>query len=158
MRQVTLTLRAGHLVGKISSYAALTAVAPGDLLLAVDVSDTSMAATGTDKKVTVANLLGTGVPAWRIVLASGDVTGVTDVTNITAALTAVAAAQGTVYVAAGAWYTNVTITIPASVTLLVNPGAVINTVAAASFTGAQVFIVSNGSQIVGGTIVGPAGS
>src|SRR5579863_1158706 len=39
-------------MGKITSYAVLSAPADGDLLLAVDVSDTSMASTGTDKQVT----------------------------------------------------------------------------------------------------------
>lgn len=41
---------------KISDLAALTTPAAGDLLTAVDVSDTSMAPTGTNKKLTVANL------------------------------------------------------------------------------------------------------
>jgi hypothetical protein len=41
---------------KISGLAALTTLADGDLAVAVDVSDTSMAASGTDKKVTAANL------------------------------------------------------------------------------------------------------
>jgi hypothetical protein len=43
---------------KISDLSANSAPAIGDLLLMVDVSDTSMGASGTDKKFTVATLLG----------------------------------------------------------------------------------------------------
>lgn len=42
---------------KISNLAALSATAPGDLFVVVDVSDLSMAASGTNKKLTRANLL-----------------------------------------------------------------------------------------------------
>lgn len=45
-------------MGKITSYAALTSPADADLLVAVDVDDTSMAATGTDKQLTLARLKG----------------------------------------------------------------------------------------------------
>lgn len=41
---------------KISQLSSLSDPAPDDLLLAVDVSDTSMAPTGTDKKVTISKL------------------------------------------------------------------------------------------------------
>lgn len=41
---------------KISGLTELTTKATDDLLVIVDVSDTTMAATGTDKKITVANL------------------------------------------------------------------------------------------------------
>lgn len=41
---------------KITDLAALTGVASGDLLGLVDISDTSMAATGTDKKVAISEL------------------------------------------------------------------------------------------------------
>lgn len=44
-------------MGKITGYTALTATQPDDLLVIVDVHDTSMAPTGTDKKITVSNLL-----------------------------------------------------------------------------------------------------
>lgn len=42
---------------KITGLSALTALATDDLLTLVDISDTSMAATGTNKKVTLASLL-----------------------------------------------------------------------------------------------------
>src|ERR1043165_6059529 len=42
---------------KITGYGALTAPALTDLLEVVDVSDTSMAGTSTNKQITVANLL-----------------------------------------------------------------------------------------------------
>ena len=41
---------------KISALDPLTTAADADLLIAVDVSDTTMAATGTDKKLTLASL------------------------------------------------------------------------------------------------------
>ena len=43
---------------KITDYAALPAVHADDLLVVVDVHDTSMAATGTTKNMTVAQLPG----------------------------------------------------------------------------------------------------
>lgn len=43
-------------MSKITGYSAFTAPADSDLLLGVDVSDTSMAATGTDKNLTLAAL------------------------------------------------------------------------------------------------------
>ena len=55
---LVLTVSVVWAAGKISDLTAL-AVAPavGDLLEIVDVSDTTMAATGTNKKITVANFL-----------------------------------------------------------------------------------------------------
>ena len=44
-------------MSKISSYTALTSAASGDELLIVDVSDTTMASTGTTKNITVAYLM-----------------------------------------------------------------------------------------------------
>lgn len=43
---------------KTSALTALTTPAGGDLLAIVDISDTTMAATGTNKKLTIANLFG----------------------------------------------------------------------------------------------------
>lgn len=43
-------------MGKITSYASLAAAAAGDVLPIVDISDTSMAASGTTKQITMANL------------------------------------------------------------------------------------------------------
>lgn len=58
------------MASKISALAALTAVADGDLVPVVDISDTSMAATGTDKKVVASDLqtyvlgdIGTALPS-----------------------------------------------------------------------------------------------
>jgi hypothetical protein len=42
---------------KISGLGALTAPATGDLAVLVDVSDTTMAETGTDKKITHTNFV-----------------------------------------------------------------------------------------------------
>lgn len=57
---------------KISGYAALTGLARDDLFVVVDVSDTSMAATGTDKKITTANLLVGLVSTASIAFTDGD--------------------------------------------------------------------------------------
>ena len=81
-------------MSKISAYTALTAPAASDVLPVVDISDTSMAASGTTKKMTLAQL---GVPLQP----SGDTTGAAD----TAAIGAQAAAGGTVTLAAGTFWT-----------------------------------------------------
>ena len=79
------------MTGKITSYAALAAPQFDDLLLAVDIHDTSMASSGTDKKITLASL--TGIP---VVMPSGDATGVTDAARITSAVAALPAQGGTI--------------------------------------------------------------
>jgi hypothetical protein len=56
---------------KISDYTALTSAASGDLLEIVDISDTTMAATGTNKKIVLSDLLASVLP-----LAGGTMTGV----------------------------------------------------------------------------------
>jgi hypothetical protein len=61
---------------KISALAALTGNNPGavptDLLVIVDVTDTSMAASGTDKRITVSDLsLGLGIPGMSILFGAG---------------------------------------------------------------------------------------
>jgi hypothetical protein len=55
---------------KISDYTALTSAASGDLLEIVDISDTTMAATGTNKKIVLSDLLASALP-----LAGGTMTG-----------------------------------------------------------------------------------
>jgi len=57
---------------KISGYAALTTLARNDLLVVVDVSDTTMAATGTNKQITTANLLVGLVSTASIAFTDGD--------------------------------------------------------------------------------------
>ena len=64
---------------KITGYTAITSPAPGDLLAVVDVSDTSMAASGTTKKITLAQA---GMPLTP----SGDTSGATDTAAIQALL------------------------------------------------------------------------
>ena len=49
-------------MAKITSYAAITAPQSNDLLITVDVNDTSMASTGTDKKMTLGQLNGFTAP------------------------------------------------------------------------------------------------
>ena len=59
---------------KISGYAQLTTPASNDVVPIVDVSDTTMAPTGTTKQVTVADLVGAGGPGGGVPLA-GDLGG-----------------------------------------------------------------------------------
>ena len=61
-------------MAKITSYAALTGAltASGDLLVVVDISDTTMAASGTDKNITIAELL---IGLGALPLAGGTMTG-----------------------------------------------------------------------------------
>lgn len=73
---------------KISQYGALTSPAPADELVIVDVDDHTMAASGTTKNITAANL---GLPLTP----SGDTTGVTDTPILQAALN-----NGLLYLAA----------------------------------------------------------
>jgi hypothetical protein len=82
-------------MSKISAYAALTSPASGDVLPVVDISDTSMAASGTTKKITLANLL-----PGAVLSPSGDTSGVAD----TAAVTAAEALGGTVFFGPGTFW------------------------------------------------------
>lgn len=49
---------------KTTALAALTNLADGDLLMAVDVSDTTMDAAGTNVKITAQNVLVLSSDAW----------------------------------------------------------------------------------------------
>ena len=62
-------------MSKISAYTALSSAASNDLLPVVDVSDTTMAPTGTTKNITATSFLDGMQP-------SGDTTGVMDTANI----------------------------------------------------------------------------
>jgi hypothetical protein len=57
-------------VSRITDYAALATTQSDDLLPVVDVHDTSMAATGTTKKITVANLTAAAIAASLPTLAA----------------------------------------------------------------------------------------
>jgi parallel beta-helix repeat protein len=79
---------------RITDYPAITSLRPDNLLLAVDVHDTSMASTGTDKKMTFAQA---AVP----LAPSGDTTGVADTSAINSLVQAGQAAllsTGTYYI------------------------------------------------------------
>ena len=60
-------------MGKITSYGALASTQPDDLLVIVDVHDTTMAPTGTDKKITVSNLV-TAANAGALAAKAGSAT------------------------------------------------------------------------------------
>lgn len=59
-------------MSKITAYGAMTAPAPNDQLIIVDVDDISLAASGTDKRITVDNL--TTVPVTTNATATGSLT------------------------------------------------------------------------------------
>lgn len=90
------------MAGKITDLAANSAAATGDLIETVDVSDTSMAATGTNKKITLAdfvtwllaNGVGGGSTGYKVTeltaivgasLATGDLVEVVDISDTTMA-------------------------------------------------------------------------
>jgi hypothetical protein len=65
-------------MSKITAYSSLTAPALNDVLVIVDASDTTMAPTGTDKKITVANLClsqqaSTGASGYTLVNGTGNI-------------------------------------------------------------------------------------
>lgn len=106
---------------KITGLTALTAQQPDNWLPVVDVHDTTMAATGTTKKITTASL---GILAWYNVKsaaygAKGD--GATDDTAaIQAALTAAGASAigGIVYFPTGTYLVSSDLIVPSSTTLI----------------------------------------
>jgi hypothetical protein len=84
----------GVLMSRITGYAVLASVQPDDILLVVDVNDTSMAVSGTDKQMTISTLMTspalTGAPTAPT-QAAGDTSTLiaTDAFAVTAAAAAV---------------------------------------------------------------------
>jgi hypothetical protein len=134
-------------MGKISGYAALTAPAAGDLALVVDVNDTSMAATGTDKQITLANLLGLAVNAAGPAAKTGNYT-------LTLADIAPGASQVDYNSSSAGTYT-----IPAHATVAFPPGACFAVrqlgTGACTIAGAGSVTVSAGNA--GGVVTGGQG-
>jgi hypothetical protein len=87
-------------MSKLSAYEAITNVESNDLLVVVDVNDTTMAASGTTKRMTLAQLEVFSVGMQP----SGDATGVTDTANLLTALAALPATGGTIWLAPGSFY------------------------------------------------------
>lgn len=77
--------------GKISGYAALSSALADDVLPVVDVHDTTMASSGTTKKITVANLAVAATGTTILVPKPAGATA-TDTANITAAITSLTTA------------------------------------------------------------------
>jgi Pectate lyase superfamily protein len=103
-------------VGKITAYNPMTTFSAADLLLAVDVSDTSMAATGTDKNLRLDQLPALTAVNVRAYGATGDGT-TNDTTALQAALTAAGSAKLPVCIppAPGGCYRTNGITVPSGV-------------------------------------------
>jgi hypothetical protein len=98
-------------VSKISAYSPFTTVSTADLLIGVDVSDTSMAASGTDKKMTLAQLPGASDWINAVTQYGADPSGVADSTTaIQNAIGALPATGGTVYLPAGTYKVSSTLT------------------------------------------------
>lgn len=94
-------------MSKITSYTELTTPASNDMLMVVDVSDTTMASSGTTKKISVANVnLGTRPIDWAnaVVDYAADNSGATDAT--TAINNALASGSKLVYLPAGTFLVN----------------------------------------------------
>jgi len=101
-------------VSKLTAYSALTTPAPTDMMLIVDVSDTSMAASGTTKKIALSDVLGA-----VSLTASGDSTGATDTAAIQSALNT----GGLIILRGGTFWTNATLNMTVSGTTLMGAGA-----------------------------------
>lgn len=101
---------------KITALPAMTALQPDDVLPVVDVHDHSMAATGTTKKVTVAQL---GAVDWLNVTQFGaDPAGGADSTAaISSALAALPSGGGTVYFPAGTYKLSGALSVPTGAVL-----------------------------------------
>ena len=111
-------------MSRITQYATLSSPAAADVLPIVDVDDTSMAATGTTKKIAVSALLAStpGNTDWLNVVTQygADPTGTADSTTaIQTALTAAAAATygGVVYFPAGLYLISQTLQAGSSTTV-----------------------------------------
>lgn len=120
-------------MSKISQYTPAGTVAANDLLVMVDVSDTTMGSSGTTKKMTMAQL---PAVAWFNAVSGygADPTGATDSTTaISSAITAAqSAGQGIVYLPRGTYLTTSTITVSQSGIYLVGDGLWATTI---NFTG-----------------------
>ena len=99
---------------KISALTALTTIAAGDLLVTVDVSDTTQAASGTTKKITVGEVLSAPSPIGSVTPSSGAFTTINTVV-LSGASTPTLAVTGTTTVS-GANTGDQTITLTGDVT------------------------------------------
>ena len=79
---------------KISALTALTTIAAGDLLVTVDVSDTTQAASGTTKKITAGELLSAPSPIGSVTPSSGAFTTITATGGSITGITDLAIADG----------------------------------------------------------------
>ena len=129
-------------MSRITDYTALGAIAAADLLPVVDVSDTTMAATGTTKKTTPANL-GVRRPATLVVAASNAsaawlaaadsvCAGSGDQATINAAMAALPAWGGTVLLSDGTFGTTAALVPTVNNTRLLGQGPEATTIRAAA--------------------------
>jgi hypothetical protein len=127
-------------MGKLSAYGSLAQSSLADQLLVLDVSDTSMSASGTDKKISIGTLL----PNY-VVMPTGDTSGVNDTTAINAAITALSAG-GTIMLGPGNFYLHasagaIAVTLPAQTTSGAQGGIPVNLLGCGMAT--VVFVVGN---------------
>ena len=149
-------------MSKITAYTALTSPASNDVLPVVDVNDTSMASTGTTKKITVANLLAAGVDWLNVTQYGADNTGAADATTaIQDALNAAAQGQP-VYLPAGTYKTTSPLTLPPGSVLLGDSawddsafGDIGTTIKpSAAFTGTEIlYMTDSGSAKTLGSVI-----
>lgn len=138
-------------MSKITAYTALsTPPQYNDVLPIVDVNDTTMAATGTTKKLTVANL---GVVGWYNVKfygAKGDGT-TDDTTAIQAVINGLPAAGGVVYFPAGTYKLSSALTVGTAVTLI-GDGALTSILHQTSTTSNGIFLTEASTYVSDVTI------
>lgn len=128
-------------MSKITQYTAFTTVSPSDLLIGVDVSDTTMAAAGTDKKMTLSQAQAVD---WinAVTQYGADPTGVADSTSAISNAIAAAPAQGAVvYFPAGTYKTTGGHSVPLNVSVV---GAGKNATTF-NFRGTSTYCFFNGS-------------
>lgn len=128
-------------MAKITAYSAISSVQQDDVLVVVDVHDTSMAASGTTKKMTLAQLLqpyqfrpegyGGKGDGRRVIDAATTTGGSSNFTSATAAFTAGDVGKVAYIVGAGAAGADLTTTIAAfvnstTVTLTATPGTAVS--------------------------------
>ena len=127
-------------MGKLSAYSALAQSSTADQLLVLDVSDTTMSAQGTEKKISVGTLL----PSY-VIMPTGDTTGTSDTAAINAAITALSSG-GTIMLGPGNFYLTasagaIAVTLPAQTTTGTQGGIPVNLIGCGAAT--VVFVVGN---------------
>jgi hypothetical protein len=135
-------------VGRIDQYAAITVPPAGFEFVGNDVTDETMGANGTTKRITAQQLT-------RTIWPSGDTSGADDAAAINAAVAALPASGGTVTLAPGTWYVECgQVSITSSGVWIYGAGAVINAVGAGNVFTMHDANLYETTVVYGGGILG----